>query len=77
MKLYLKVGTMPGVWYVAPKLRKAPWVGASFEVREMGVAGAPLETVRLTEIRCPNGDGSGIHYTEGCSKSHVWLCERI
>lgn len=77
MKLYLKVGTMPGAWYLAPKLRKAPWVGVSFDVREIGVAGAALEPVRLTEIRCPAGDGRGPHFVNGCVKDHVWVCERI
>ncbi len=65
------------VWYVAPKLRKAPWVGTSFEVRVMGRPGAPLKLVRLTEIRCPAGDGHGPHYVDGCVKQHVWVCERI
>lgn len=73
MKLHVKIGTMPAQYVVAPKLRRRPWVGESFEVREQ--KHGPLEHVRLTDIKCPDGDGSGIH-TEGCAKTHLHYCER-
>lgn len=48
MKLYLKIGTHPAVMVAAPRLRRSPDVGQTFEIREG--RGYPLVKVRVCEI---------------------------